>query len=196
MTSTHDTTPGAHRDLTQWPPAPTVLPAALHALAVARIAVGAVFLWAFLDKLLGLHYATTPAKAWVRGGSPTKGFLSSVDVGPFQSLMHSMAGTWWADALFMLGLLGVGLAAVLGVALRPAAVAGSVMMALMWIAEWPLAQHTSAGAPSGSSDPLVDYHVVYALVLVVSALTYAGHVWGLGRAWARLPLVARHHQLV
>ena len=27
------------------------------------------------------------------------------------------------------------------------------------------------------------------------ALTYAGHVWGLGRQWARLPFVSRHHQL-
>lgn len=58
-----------------------------------------------------------------------------------------MAGTWWADSLFVLGLLGVGLAAVVAVALRPAAVAGSVMMALMWSAEWPLAQHTSSGGP-------------------------------------------------
>lgn len=96
----------------------------------------------------------------------------------------------------MLGLLAIGVAAVLGVALRPAAAAGAVMMALMWAAEWPLAQHTSAGAPSGSTNPIVDYHVVCALVLIVSALTYAGHVWGFGRAWARLPSVSRHHQLI
>ena len=196
MSSTHDLPRATAPDLTGWPPAPTVLPSALRALAAARIAVGLVFLWAFVDKLFGLHYSTTSARAWVNGGSPTKGFLSSVDVGPLQGLMHTMAGTWYADGLFMLGLLGIGLAVVLGVALRPAAVAGTVMMALMWAAEWPLAQHTSAGAPSGSSNPIIDYHVVYALVLVVAALTYAGHVWGLGRRWARLPFVSRHHQLI
>jgi thiosulfate dehydrogenase [quinone] large subunit len=196
MSSTHDLPRDTRLDLTGWPPAPTVLPSALRALAVARIAVGFVFLWAFLDKLFGLRYSTASAKAWIHGGSPTNGFLSHVEVGPLQGLMHTMAGTWYADSLFMLGLLGVGVAAVLGVALRPAAVAGSVMMALMWIAEWPLAQHTSAGAASGSSNPLIDYHVLYALVLVVSALTYAGHVWGFGRAWVRLPFVARHHQLI
>ena len=54
-----------------------------------------------------------------RGGSPTKGFLSSVDVGPFTTAFHAIAGTWWADWLFMLGLLGV------GVAVTPASHCGS-----------------------------------------------------------------------
>lgn len=31
-------------------------------------------LWAFLDKTFGLGYSTRVAKAWVNGGSPTKGF--------------------------------------------------------------------------------------------------------------------------
>ena len=74
-------------------------------LAVLRIATGLIFLWAFLDKLFGLGYATPSAKAWIAGGSPTKGFLSSVDVGPFTTAFHAIAGTWWADWLFMLGLL-------------------------------------------------------------------------------------------
>lgn len=177
-------------------PAPVILPSALHALAITRIATGAIFLWAFFDKLLGLHYSTATASAWVRGGSPTNGFLSHVEVGPLQGLMRSMAGLWWADTLFMAGLLGVGLAAVLGVALRPAAVAGSIMMAAMWAAEWPLAQFTSAGESNGSTNPIFDYHVIYALVLIVSALTFAGHVWGFGRRWAHLPFVARHAQLI
>jgi thiosulfate dehydrogenase [quinone] large subunit len=30
----------------------------------------------------------------------------------------------------------------------------------------------------------------------VLAVTYAGHVWGLGRRWARLPLVQRHRWLI
>jgi thiosulfate dehydrogenase [quinone] large subunit len=43
-----------------------------------------------------------------------------------------------------------------------------------------------------SPNPLMDYHVVYALVLITVALTYAGSTWGLGRAWARVSLVARN----
>jgi thiosulfate dehydrogenase [quinone] large subunit len=162
------------------------------ALAVLRIATGFVFLWAFLDKTFGLHYATGAGKGWIHGGSPTKGFLSSVDVGPFQSLFHSMAGTWWANGLFMLAMLGIGLAVMAGVALRASAVAGVLVLAMMWFAEFPLAQTTSAGAPSMSSNPLVDYHVIYAISLVVLAVTAAGSTWGWGRTWARLPFVRDH----
>jgi thiosulfate dehydrogenase [quinone] large subunit len=169
---------------------------AAKSLAVLRIATGFVFLWAFLDKTFGLGYSTSSAKAWIHGGSPTKGFLSSVDVGPFQSAYHSMAGTWWADWLFMLGMLSVGVALIAGIALRLAAGAGVLIMAMMWLGEYPLAQHTSAGAPSASTNPITDYHFIYAVVLVVLAAAYAGHRWGLGRVWARLPFVQSHRWLI
>jgi thiosulfate dehydrogenase [quinone] large subunit len=173
-------------------PGSIVTSTASRALAVLRIATGFVFLWAFLDKTFGLHYSTATSQSWIHGGSPTKGFLGSVQVGPFQGLFHAMAGTWYADWLFMLGLLGLGLALIAGVAVRAAAVAGVVLLAGMWLAEFPLAQHTGAGAPTGSSNPLIDYHVIYALSLIVLAATYAGTTWGLGRMWARLPFVNAH----
>jgi len=162
------------------------------ALAVLRIATGFVFLWAFLDKTFGLNYSTPSAKAWIHGGSPTKGFLNSVKIGPFQSVFHSMAGTWWANSLFMAAMLGIGIALIAGVAVRIAAVSGVLVLAMMWFAEFPIAQHTSGGVPSGSSNPLVDYHFLYALVLIVLAAGYSGTTWGLGRVWARLPLVHQH----
>src|ERR1700710_1998652 len=116
-------------------PGGVVTSIAAHTLAVLRVVTGFVFLWAFLDKTFGLHYSTPSAKAWIHGGSPTKGFLKSVEIGPFQSLFHSIAGTWWANTLFMLGLLGVGVAVIAGVALRAAAVAGVILVAGMWLAE-------------------------------------------------------------
>jgi thiosulfate dehydrogenase (quinone) large subunit len=165
---------------------------AAKSLAVLRLSLGFVFLWAFLDKTFGLHYSTPSSKAWIHGGSPTKGFLKSVDVGPFQSAFHSIAGTWWANWLFMLGLLGIGVALIAGIAMRIAAAAGVLLLGLMWFAEYPLAQHTSSGGLSGSTNPLTDYHFIYAVALVVLAATYAGHTWGLGRAWVKLPFVRRH----
>jgi thiosulfate dehydrogenase (quinone) large subunit len=165
-------------------------------LAVVRIVAGFTFLWAFLDKTFGLGYATPAAKAWINGGHPTKGFLSAVAVGPFEATFHSWAGAAWADWLFMAGLAGVGIALLLGVGLRIAAVSGTAMMLLMWAAEWPLAKHTSAGELSMSTNPIVDYHIIYALVLIAVALTYAGNTWGLGRTWARLPFVQRNHWLL
>jgi thiosulfate dehydrogenase (quinone) large subunit len=159
------------------------------ALAVLRITTGFVFLWAFFDKTFGLGYATKSANAWIDGGSPTKGFLSRVAVGPFESTFHAWAGAWWADGLFMLGLLAIGVAVIAGIGLRLAAIAGTLMMLLMWTAEWPLAQVTSAGEPSMSTNPVIDYHIIYAVALIAVALTHAGDTWGLGRQWAHLPQV-------
>jgi thiosulfate dehydrogenase [quinone] large subunit len=183
--------PAQHAETTTIAPTPGSTPA--KALAVLRIGTGLIFLWAFLDKLIGLGYATPTAKAWINGGSPTKGFLSSVNVGPFDTTFQAIAGTWWANWLFMLGLAGVGIAVTLGVALRLSAIAGTVMMLLMWLAEFPLDRFATDGTPSGSTHPLIDYHVIYAIALVVAALTYAGHTWGLGRWWASLPFVQRQH---
>src|SRR5690242_6137467 len=135
---------------------------AAKVLAVLRIATGFVFLWAFLDKTFGLGYSTPSAKAWINGGSPTKGFLSSIDVGPFQGTFHDLAGTHFANWAFMLGLLGIGLALVAGIGLRLAAAAAVLMMAMMWFAEFPLAHHTSTGDPSGSTNPVTDHHFIYA----------------------------------
>ena len=169
---------------------------AAKALAVLRISTGFVFLWAFLDKTFGLGYSTPSAKAWIHGGSPTKGFLSSVDVGPFQSMFHSMAGTWYANGLFMLSMLAVGIALIAGIGLRIAAGAGVLVLAMMWLAEFPLDRTTADGKPSGSSNPITDYHFVYGVGLVVLALTYAGHTWGLGRQWARLSFVQKNRWLI
>ncbi|MBK3631897.1 DoxX family membrane protein [Streptomyces sp. MBT97] len=166
-----------------------------YALASLRLLTGFVFLWAFLDKTFGLGYATPSGKGWLDGGSPTKGFLGSVAVGPMESTFHAWAGDPWADWLFMLGLLGIGVALVAGVALRIAAVAGTAMMALMWVAEWPPARHLADGSASMSTNPFVDYHLIYAVALVVLATAAAGDTLGAGRLWARLPFVRDHSWL-
>jgi len=154
------------------------------AIAVLRVAMGFVFMWPFLDKLFGLGYSTASDKSWLSGGSPTKGFLSGVDVGPFESFFHSFAGAWWANILFMGALFAIGLALILGVALRIAAASGSLLLVMMWAAAWPMAQFTSAGEATRSTNPFLDDHLVYALVLVVLAIIGAGNYFGLGRWWA------------
>jgi thiosulfate dehydrogenase [quinone] large subunit len=167
-----------------------------YVFAGLRLLTGFVFLWAFLDKTFGFGYATGSGKGWIDGGSPTKGFLSGVAAGPMESTFHDWAGAGWADWLFMLGLLGIGLALLSGVALRLAAAAGTAMMALMWIAEWPPAKHLSDGSLSMSTNPFADYHLVYAVVLIALAAAGAGATWGLGKVWARLPFVSRTRWLL
>ena len=118
-----------------------------YALAAARVMVGFVFLWAFLDKTLGLGFATQHGKAWLDGVSPTTGFLKFGvnEKSPLFDFFQSLAGNPLVDWLFMLGLLGIGLALMLGIGLRVAAVAGTTLLMMMWAAEVPL-----------ENNPLVD----------------------------------------
>jgi thiosulfate dehydrogenase [quinone] large subunit len=158
--------------------------AARHVLAVTRLALGWVFLWAFLDKTFGLGFATERADAWVNGGSPTFGFLNFATEGKtFQDFFVGLSGTF-SDWLFMIGLLGIGLALLLGIGMRIAAVSGAIMLVLMWAAELPLI-----------NNPFMDDHIVYAIVLVALAVYGAGRTWGFGRAWEQLPLVQRYRFL-
>ncbi|TDQ54291.1 hypothetical protein [Actinorugispora endophytica] len=154
--------------------------AARIVLAAVRLSIGWIFLWAFLDKLLGLGFSTPSEGAWVNGGSPTEGFLAHGVSGPFAGPYQSMAGAAWADALFMAGLLGIGAALVLGIGMRVAAGSGALLLVLMWTAALP-----------PETNPLIDDHVVMALTVVGLALLNAGDTLGLGRYWAALPLVRR-----
>ncbi|MGN6130346.1 MAG: hypothetical protein ACTHOK_08405 [Nocardioidaceae bacterium] len=179
--------------------------AARKALGALRITFGLIFLWAFLDKTfaLGFHTGLTvtatggrgsvdvmgKGAAWLNGGSPTKGFLASVpDSNPLSGIYHTIAGQAWADWLFMIGLLGIGVALTFGFAIRIAAVAGMAMYTLMYLAALPW---LSADA----THPFLDDHVVGFVVMLVLALTLAGDTWGLGRAWARTHLVRRYPAL-
>lgn len=152
-----------------------------YAWAGLRLAMGWVFLWPFLDKLLGLGFSTKPAQAWISGGSPTMGFLGRAAYGPFAGFYNSIAGNVIVDSVFMLGLLAIGIALLLGVGLRVAAASGAVMLFLMWTALLPPVQN-----------PFLDDHLVYAGLLLVLAWAHAGRTIGLGRWWQRRALVQRH----
>jgi len=154
---------------------------ARYAMAAARISLGWVFLWAFLDKTFGLGHETAHAAAWIRGGSPTKSFLAFGAAGPFKGFYHSIAGAPWADWLFMVGLLAIGVALLLGVTMRLAAGAGALMLVLMWTVVLPPA-----------NNPVMDDHLIYAMLLVILAAAGAGATLGLGRAWERLPFVEKN----
>jgi len=157
---------------------------AWYALAASRILLGFVFLWAFFDKTFGLGFTTTADRAWTMGGSPTTGFLKmgvNPD-SPFAGFLNGLAGMAWVDWLFMAGLLGIGVALTFGVALRIAALAGSVLLVLMWTALLPL-----------ENNPVVDDHIVYMTVLWVVA---AGQrKWSLANWWLGLGFVKKNKWL-
>lgn len=157
---------------------------AWYALALSRIMLGFVFLWAFVDKTFGLGFGTEAGKGWVDGGSPTAGFLQ-FGVNPNSPLVEvfsSLAGQTWVDWLFMLGLLGLGLALILGIGLRIAAVSGTLLLVMMWLALVPL-----------DSNPIMDNHLIYAALLWVVALSR--REWSLTDWWLSLGFVKKNKWL-
>lgn len=161
---------------------------------ILRIAIGWVFLWAFLDKLLGLGFATGrnpetgvidffSPDAWIQGGSPTEGFLSFGlhTKEPFLGIYSDLAGHAWVDWIYMISMLSIGVALILGIAVRLAAVAGIIWMVLFYtaVAIWP------------ENNPFLDDHIVYAIALAGIAYVGAGRYLGLGRWWERTALARR-----
>lgn len=137
--------------------------------AIFRITFSFIFLWAFLDKAFGLGFSTVAEKAWIRGGSPTLGFLSNVK-GPFSSLFTAMAGNGFVDWLFMLGLLGIGLGLLLGIARKITSISGAALMFLMWLAVLPI-----------KTNPFVDDHIIYLFLFLlypsVSSVPFSLEQW-------------------
>ncbi|MEP7035835.1 MAG: DoxX family protein, partial [Actinomycetota bacterium] len=59
------------------------------------------------------------------------------------------------------------------------AIAGSALLGLMYLAEFPM------GVAAGTyTNPLFDDHWIMALAIIVFALVRGGDEWGLGKWWA------------
>jgi thiosulfate dehydrogenase (quinone) large subunit len=159
---------------------------------VTRVSLGLIFLWAFIDKLLGLGFATCRDKttgqflgvmcdkAWLAGGSPTAGFLKGAK-GTFGALFNGLAGLTVIDWLFMIGLLCIGIALIFGVALGITAISGTVLMVLMWLAALPLPNH-----------PVLDDHIIYAMLLWGFFVSGMHGENAIARWWSSLGIVQRN----
>ena len=168
-----------------------------------RLMMGWTFLWAFLDKTFGLGFATgrdadTGAivfggpTAWIHGGSPTVGVLGFALKGPFKGFYQSVTGyqmgaagptvSAWVNWVFMLSMLLIGTALVLGVFTRLAAIGGAIWMVVFYTATaiWP------------DNNPFLDEHLVFLVVLIGIAYVGAGRYLGSGKAWERVRFVKKH----
>ncbi len=148
------------------------------AIAAARIGFGWVFLWAFLDKTFGLGWSTPQERAWVNGGSPTAGYLGSRS-GWFEGAFNAMADSVLVEWLFMLGLLGVGSALILGIGMRVATISGTALLGLMYLASIPF------GRDTGATNPIWDSHLTDIALLLLLYIVRAGQYYGLGDWWAK-----------
>jgi len=87
------------------------------------------------------------------------------------------------------GHLLIGLSLLFGLMVRVSAAFGVALMLMYWTAhmDWPFIED--------STNFIVDYHIVYAGVLVFLIGKHAGHVWGLDGWVEKLPLMIRHPSL-
>jgi thiosulfate dehydrogenase (quinone) large subunit len=151
-------------------------------LGILRLSMGLVFLWAFVDKVWGLGFATKPEGAWLAGGSPTTGFLKFGVHGPFAEIFNSLAGNGLVDWLFMLGLFFIGLTLTLGIMVRLGAYAGALMLFLMYLGVGIQPEH----------HPFIDDHWIYFFVMLALAWSTPGRYFGLGNRWWNTSLVQKY----
>ena len=173
---------------------------------ILRIAMGWTFLWAFLDRAFGLGFGTgrnaeTGAitffgtDAWIHGGSPTAGVVGFALKGPFKGTIQSITGyemtqvgphvAGWVDWLFMGTMLAIGVALILGIATKLAAIGGIAWLATFYLATaiWP------------EFNPFMDQHLVEIVVLAGLLLANAGRYYGFGKTWQKLGFVKQRPYL-
>lgn len=171
-------------------------------LSVTRIALGFYFLWAFIDKLLGLGYQTCRSvaedgtitiarfceNAWVNGGHVTEGYLvyGGNANSPFHAFFVDLGAERWTDWPFMLGLAGVGLALILGIGTKIGAWSAGLMLFFMYLTQMPTV-----------TNPILDEHLIYILAIAAIVLVEKERQSvGLGRWWRSLPIVQSNGWLV
>ncbi len=128
-----------------------------------RLALG----WVFLSAGWAKFFAETwTATAYLSGAT-----------GPFAAWFQSMAGNSFVDVLNIYGQLGIGIALMIGLFVRPAAFFGFILMILYYFAQFE--QNTLHG--------FIDEHVVYSIVFLLFFVGGFGHVWGIDGLIGRQP---------
>lgn len=146
-----------------------------------RLVMSFILLWAFFDKLLGLGFATPSDKSWIKGLSPTFGFLKFGLKGFFAPFFQNLAGNMLVDILFMMGLLFIGLALFLGIGIRIAGITGALLMFLMWLSLFP-----------PQNNPLIDEHIVYMIIFIGFASLEHNSQFGLSNWWKNTTVVKKY----
>jgi len=157
---------------------------AIHQRGVAllRIMVGIIFLWAGLEKLLApeafdasgfLKFATAGTLGWpFVAGEVAEGTVFNPTQGLWLALADNSAPMGIINILVPLGQIGIGVSLILGLFTRFAATMGALMMTFFFFAAWDFAYG------------VVNQHLAYALICLTIAGIGAGRYYGLDGALA------------
>jgi thiosulfate dehydrogenase [quinone] large subunit len=152
------------------------------AVALGRIVIGVIFLWAGLEKLLGsgpdgfsaagfLQFGTSGTLGWpFVSGEVAEGTVFN----PTHAFWVGMAGNdglmQIVNFLVMFGQIAIGISLILGIFTRFAAAMGTLMMIFFFFAAWDF------------EFGIVNQHLTYAVVTFGLAVVGAGNYFGLDAA--------------
>jgi thiosulfate dehydrogenase [quinone] large subunit len=139
-----------------------------------RLAIGWTFLYAGLHQVLDPNWSVA-------------GFLSHTKT--FHDVYAAFTTPTWTPIITFLveyGHLLIGLSLITGLMVRVSASFGVLLMILYWTAhmDWPFIEN--------KNNFVIDYHLIYAGVLVYLIAKRAGHVWGLDAVAESLPVVRKN----
>jgi thiosulfate dehydrogenase (quinone) large subunit len=144
-------------------------------LAVFRIAVGIIFLWAGLEKFLGpepfsaagfLGHATGGTLGWPFVTEAAEGAIYNPTHDVWVNLSQNASLMPVINFLVVFGEIGIGVALILGLFTRFAGAMGTLMMLLFFFAAWDFAYG------------IVNQHLAYALACATLTGLGAGRYYG------------------
>lgn len=161
-------------------------------IAVLRALMGTLFVWAGVEKILGIGLAA--GKTWSAGGylkfatlGSWPGSTAGDVINPFHDFWVGLASNPQVLSIINIlvpwGELGIGVALVLGLGTRFAALMGTLMLGSFYLAGWSF----DLG--------IINSQLVYAFVTAFLGVAAAGQVYGLDRYVERMSIVRRAPQL-
>jgi thiosulfate dehydrogenase [quinone] large subunit len=155
--------------------------APIHRFGVAllRVVVGIIFLWAGLEKAVGaglgtwsaggfLEFGTSGSLAWpFVSGEIAEGTVFNPTHDFWVGVAHNEGAMAVIDYLVPLGQIGIGVSLILGLLTRFGAAMGALMMLFFFVAAWEF------------EFGIVNQHLTYAVVCAALAGVGAGKYWGL-----------------
>ena len=142
-----------------------------------RLTMAWTFLYAASHQLFDPHFTVATFLSHTKTFNGVYSVFTTPSVSPYITFLVSY------------GHLLIGLSLLVGLMVRVSAAFGVALMLMYWTAhmDWPFIESTE--------NFIVDYHIVYAGVLVFLIGKHAGHVWGPDGWVEKLPLIARHPSL-
>ena len=147
------------------------------AVAIGRIVIGVIFLWAGLEKVIGGagEWTATGVLAFGTGGTLGWPFVTEVVEGTVFNPTHDFWVGLSANAgamsvinlLVPFGQIAIGTSLILGIATRFASAMGALMMLFFFFAAWDFAYG------------IVNQHLTYAVVTLGLGVIGAGNYYGL-----------------